>query len=392
MNVPAVTILVTFFSLSLAPATAQFIDDFDGSGTPQGWVCATGDGEASVYFTQHNGIASMHVDATRDKLNIWWALTRRRIRGLDMKKLARPDYELRVEARIRVSHAPRRVNLHVNHQRTTDFHSHLMEFDIPDTTQWHTISMTTRDFETQVGDSINAHLALMDWGQKKYRVDFDYFKVDVVKRNTVQPDVGNPMPYHPRLADPKSFSTKLDASQDAMVDKDFTDRNFNNWYVSEESGKRIPVMAVSGTQIIIMRWDLDELKGKKVKRAGLLELSPYSVQRSKDFAKDFGMVRICEIVGGDPAWDETSVTIIKLSGNQSLDQVINTQMIIDDSLTWNDDKKVLFTISQPVLQRLIDGKSKGLAIKPLGAVNAVFYSRENEARAPRLYLDVLTSP
>jgi hypothetical protein len=67
-------------------------------------------------------------------------------------------------------------------------------------------------------------------------------------------------------------------------------------------------------------------------------------------------------------------------------------MIIDDSVTWSDDKKVLFTISQPVLQRLIDGKSKGLAIKPLGAVNAVFYSRENEARAPRLYLDVLTSP
>ena len=388
MNIRVIAVILTFITFSLVPATAQFIDNFEGSARPEGWVCATGDGQASVYFTQRNGIASLHVDATRDKLNIWWALTRRRIRGLDMKKLVRPEYELRVETRIRVSHAPRRVNLHVNHQRTTDFHSHLMEFEIADTTQWHTISMTTRDFETQVGDSINAHLALMDWGTKKYRVDFDYFKVDVVNRNTVQQDVGNPMPYHPPLADPKSFSTRLHASHDAMVDTDFTDRNFNNWYVREESGKRIPVVAVSGTQMIIMRWDFSELKGRKVKRAGLLELSPYSVQRSKDFAKDFGMVRVCEIVGGDPGWNETLVTLDKLSAGKPLDQVINTQMIIDDSVTWNADKKVLFTISQPVLQRLIDGKSTGLAIKPLGAVNAVFYSRENKEKAPRLYMDV----
>jgi hypothetical protein len=50
---------------------------------------------------------------------------------------------------------------------------------------------------------------------------------------------------------------------------------------------------------------------------------------------------------------------------------------------------MLFTISQPVLQRLIDGKTKGIVIKPLGAVNASFYSRESGARfAPRLYVDV----
>lgn len=65
-------------------------------------------------------------------------------------------------------------------------------------------------------------------------------------------------------------------------------------------------------------------------------------------------------------------------------------MIIDDSVTWNENRKVLFTISQPVLQRLIDGKTRGLAIKPLGVVNASFYSHENKQRdvAARLYLDV----
>ena len=388
MKPPIVLTVITLFSFPFFRANAQFIDNFDGPGTPLAWISATGDGNATAYFTQNNGIASLYVDATRDKLNIWWALTRRRIRGLDMKKLSRPEYEIRVETRIRVSHAPRRVNLHVNHHRTTDFHSHLMEFDIPDTTQWHTISMTTRNFETQVGDSINAHLALMDWGKGKYRVDFDYFKVDVVNRNTAVTDLGNPLPYHPPLEDPKSFPAHIDASHDAMVDTEFVDRNFNNWYVTDGAGQQIPILAANGTQVIIMRWDVSHLKGKTVKRAGLLELSPHSVQRSRDFAKDFGMVRICEIIGGNSDWEETSVTIEKLTGAQSLDEVINTQMIIDDSVTWNQNKKVLFTISRPVLQRLIDGKTKGLAIKPLGAVNAAFFSRENPGKTPRLYLDV----
>ena len=380
-------VFVTVLSLSFFPAVGQFIDNFDGTGSPPGWVSATGDGQATVSFTQNNGIASLSVDATRDKLNIWWALTRRRITGLDMKKLARPEYELRVEARIRVSHAPRRVNLHVNHQRTTDFHSHLMEFDIPDTTRWHTISMTTRDFDTRVGDSINAHLALMDWGTGKYRIDFDYFKVGVVNRNTAEADLGNPLPYHPPLANPQTFSSSFEVMHDAMIDTAFPDRNFNNWYVTQ-SGEHVPVLAVNGTQWIIMRWDLSHLKGKGVKRSGLLELSPYSVQRSGDFVKDFGMVRIHEIIGGDPGWDEASVTLEGLRASRPLEEVINTQMIIDDSVTWNKEKKVLFTISQPVLQRLIDGKSKGLAIKPLGAVNATFFSKEIPGKAPRLYVEV----
>jgi hypothetical protein len=34
------------------------------------------------------------------------------------------------------------------------------------------------------------------------------------------------------------------------------------------------------------------------------------------------------------------------------------------------------TISNPVLQRLIDGKTPGIAIRPLGAVNASFCAME----------------
>ena len=365
MYISKVLIFTAALNFPVFQACAQFIDNFDGTGTPKGWVFFTGDGAAKIDFKQKEGIASLYVDATSDKLGIWWALTRHQISGLDMKKLIQPDYELRVETRIRVSHAPRRVNLHFNHQRTTDFHSHLMEFDIPDTTSWHTIRMTTRNFETQLGDSINSHLALMDWGFGKYRIDFDYFKVDVVNRKTATVDVGMPMPYHPPLADPATLSLKAEVAHDAVIDTQFTDRNFNHWHTREAAGEYTNLLTVSGTQLVIMRWDLSALKGKKVKRAGLLELSPYAVQRSPDFQKDFGMVRIAEILAGDPLWDEKTVTFDKLKRNQPIEQVINTQMIIDDSVTWNKNNKVLFTISQPVLQRMIDNKTLGLAIKPL---------------------------
>jgi len=382
-------LFIAIYSTAL-PASAQFIDHFDGTGTPEGWAFFTGDGAATIDFKQNNGIASLYVDASKDRLNIWWAITRHRITDLDMKKLILPEYELRVETRIRVSHAPRRVNLHFNHQRTTDFHSHLMEFDIPDTVNWHTISMTTRDFETQIGDSINAHLALMDWGQKKYRIDFEYFKVDVVNRNKVEADLGNPLPYHPPLADPGTFGMHVDVAHDAVIDQQFTDRNFSNWITRGASGKSTRVLSVNGTQIAIMRWDFATLKGKRVKRSGLLELSPHSVQRSTDYYKDFGMVRICEILAGDQAWTEKTVTFDNLRGDLPIEEVINTQMIIDDSVSWNGSKKVLFTISQPVLQRLVDGKTVGLAIKPLGAVNASFYSKHGNDQevSARLYLDV----
>jgi len=265
-----------------------------------------------------------------------------------------------------------------------------MEFDIPDTVNWHTISMTTQDFETQQGDRINCHIALMDWGLGKYRVDLDYFKVDVVDRNMINQDLGAKLPYHPPLADPSGFQLHLDAVADAMIDNQFTDRNFNNWHTRGASGTYTDLVTASGTQVVIMRWDLSSLSGKNATRSGLLELSPYSVQRAPDFFKDFGMVRITEILGGDAQWDEKTVTYDSFRDGKPIEEVINTQMIIDDSLTWNKDGKVLFTISRPVLQRLIDGKTKGLAIKPLGAVNASFYSMENRnpALKPRLYLDV----
>ncbi|OYV84474.1 MAG: hypothetical protein B7Z63_06875 [Ignavibacteriae bacterium 37-53-5] len=103
----------------VSSARAQFADNFNGnklvgdkSGV-NGWACFTGDGTATMDLSESgNGYASILVDATKDKRGIWWALIKRRVsRDMDLGLLAKPNYELRIEAKIRVSDAPKRVNL-----------------------------------------------------------------------------------------------------------------------------------------------------------------------------------------------------------------------------------------------------------------------------------------
>ena len=40
------------------------------------------------------------------------------------------------------------------------------------------------------------------------------------------------------------------------------------------------------------------------------------------------------------------------------------------------------TLSRPVMQRLLDGQTKGLVIKPLGALVTSFYASENITNGP----------
>ena len=388
-QLPKIIIALSAFVFLHRNAQSQFIDNFDGKGggAPEGWVYLSGDGEATVDFVQSDGHATLVVDATRDKRNIWWALTRHKIPEVDIRKLMKPENELRVETRIRVSHAPRRVNLHFNHQRTTDYHSHLMEFDIPDTVNWHTISMTTRDFAVQPGDTVNAHIALMDWGSEIYEVDIDYFKVDVVNKNTAGDDLGVQLPYHPPVAEPSVFRQHVAAAHDATVDSEYPHMNFNNWMAAGEQGPTT-LLSVGGTQIAIVRWNLEEWQGQAIAGSGLLELTTWSLQRAPEYQKDFGMVRVVEILAGDPAWEQEKVTFDSFVRNKPLEQTVNTQMIIDWEVAAGREEKTFFTISQPVLQRMLDGKTLGLAIRPLGAVSANFFSIENEGKGPVLHFNV----
>ena len=378
-------------------SSAQFLDDFTGSEVTtdrtalRGWAFFSGDGNVAIELRRGgDGYASIFVDAANDKRNVWWALIHRRVsEKMDLSLLAQPGFEFRIETRIRVSHAPRRVNLQVLTQRTIDYHSHLMEYDIPDSKNWHTISMTTRDFDARPGDTVLGHLALIDWGLEKYRVDLDYVKVDIVNVATVGPDLGEAVPYHPPLPDPKRFSQTVKVSHDSTIDNENTDINLNDWG-GRDGDKPINLIAVDGARFAIMRWDLSKFTGKKVAGHGLLELTTYSVLRKATPLKDFGLIRVVEILGGDPNWDQTTVTADSFRGGQPLTRVLNSQMIIDWPVTEGDRGKTLLTISKPVLQRMIDGRTLGLAIMPLGALTASFYSMESEEGrySARLYFEL----
>jgi hypothetical protein len=380
------------------PAAAQFLDDFNGpalkldpSGA-DGWGFQSGEGLAVMDLRQGgDGFASIWVNATRDRRNVWWAFIVRRVsEGMDLSLLNKPGYALRIEVCVRSSHAPRRINIQLTTQKTTNFHSHLMEFDIPDTENWHTFSMTTRDFEAVPGDTVNGQMALMDWGLGSYRLDVDYFRVDIVKVADAVPDKGEPVPYHPPVADPAGFAYAVIAAQSATIDLDNPTVNLGNWYLADAAGKTAVVTA-GGTRYVILRWDFGALAGKKVAGPGLLELTTRAVERTSDQIPDFGEIRVVEILGGDPRWDKKTVTFNSLCGGRSPDLVLNPQMIIDWPVSEGAGAKTYLTIPRPILQRLIDGKTLGIAIRPLGAINAAFYCEDDVGgikRAPRILLNI----
>ncbi|MCJ7753262.1 MAG: hypothetical protein MUP13_01725, partial [Thermoanaerobaculales bacterium] len=312
--------LVCCLVVSLAGvAEAQFLEAFEDQDLQvdpagiDGWSFFSGDGQTTIDFmATGRGYASIRVDATRDRRNVWWALIKHRVsQDLDLERLSRPGWELRVEARIRSSHGPRRVNLHVNTQRTTDFHSHLMEYDIPKAGIWYTISMTTRDFLLEPGDTVFAQMALMDWGHDRYDLDVDYFKADVVEAERAGPDVGEPLPYHPPIPDPGSFEVAMQAADAAVVDLAQPDVNLGEWAVLD-GGSRTRVLTVGGTMWVILRWDLEAFEGGRVGGHGLLQLTTHSVQRNAEQIKDFGLLRVVEVPGGPPAWRRDTVTLTSL--------------------------------------------------------------------------------
>jgi hypothetical protein len=70
--------------------------------------------------------------------------------------------------------------------------------------------------------------------------------------------------------------------------------------------------------------------------------------------------------------------------------VINEQTIVDTAITPSKGNKTRVTISQVVLQRLVDGTTKGIAILPLGLISTTLLDSqtENGRFAPRLRMNV----
>lgn len=391
--------------LLLAPLTAraQFVDTFD-DGDVEGWDFFTGDGVATMDFVAHDGFARLSVDATDDRHNVWWAILKRPVSEfVDLERLADPGTELRVEARIRLSDAPRRVNIMINTNRTTDFHEHLAEFDVADTTDWHTISYTTTDLDARPGDTLYVQLGVTDWGLGTYHLDLDAYRAAVVD-TPAEADLGEPLPYHPPTPPPASFAHHLAAAHDAPIRPDEPDVAFGDWRAIE-AGREVPVLSVGGDQWAVLRWDLGELAGATASGPGLLALTTHSVARGggyvaeygDDLGVEFGKVRVVEILGGDPTWDGASVTYRSLLDGQPLDEVVNGQMVFDTDVTPGPDGRTAVTISRPVLQRLLDGTTRGLLLRPLGAIHTAFYATEHgDASArPTLHfstLDLTTPP
>jgi len=364
---------------------AQFLDDFDQDKI-KGWFCLTGDGDITMDLVPMDGYARLTVDATRDKYNVWWATIKRDVTPfLDLGKLKEPDYELRVEAKVRLSTAPHRINFMINTQRTTNFHEHLMEFDIPDTTGWHVVSYTTRNLDVVPGDTLYVQLSATDFGWEKYFVDIDYYRADVVNIKQAGADKGEAVPYHPPIPDVNTFAFHLPVAHDCGLNLDFPDVNFNDWQeVTAEGNAR--VLTVNGNQWAILRWDFGRYKGEKVAQPGLMELTilsvaqggNYSAVYGEDFGMEFGKIRIIEILSGNPEWNQENVTYHNFMQSKPYAAVFNTQMIYDADLSQTPDGKSFITISKPVMQRLLDGTTKGLLIRPLGAIDVSIYAVEDK--------------
>jgi hypothetical protein len=369
-----------FFSVILPlfllhPATAQFREDFNAAtpaftsqGLP-GWNAITGDGTG--IFTQRieNGAATLRLDARPDKRNIWYAFIHRDASGpLNLKNLGKPGYGLRITARVKPSHGPRRVNLYLKSQSSDD--DFLREFDLPVADEWYEISMTTANFRHTAGRPLLGQVSFMDWGNTGvYELAVDYLQVDVVKLSQASPDQGQPLPYRPPLADAAQFGLEIPVAADVTVDRQYPDVNLAAWVA--DGGANGPLLAVDGSRIALLRWDLSSLKGKKVKGPGQFEFYAQSVYRLAQNPKDFGEVRICEVLGGTPDWTEDRITLENLLQGRPEAEVFNEQTIVDVAVTPGPGGKTVVTISQPVLQRLVDGRTKGLVIKPLGAISAV---------------------
>jgi hypothetical protein len=372
---------------------AQFVDSFDQSQI-DGWFTITGDGKASLKFEPKDGFARMDIDATQDRYGIWWTCIKRDVaKSLDLERLARPGYELRVEAKVRGNQGPRRVNFMLNTQRTTNYHEHLREFDIAEPNRWYTISMTTRNFDARPGDSVFVQFCVTDWGLDRYAVDLDYYRADVVPSAAAAKDLGEPLIYHPPVPPVAGFAHHLGADQDSVVNLDFPDVNFNDWHVEEEGGST-PVLTLDGNQWIVLRWDLDRFRGTKAAGPGLLELTTHTLAiggkyiqaMGQDFGEEFGKIHVIEILGGDPKWDQSSVTYNSLTRGAKYEAVFNTQMTIDYELGSKRGDKAFFTIPRPVMQRLFDGTTKGILIRPLGALSGSIYASESKAgNGPKLH-------
>ena len=376
-------VCAALFSLSQA-ASAEFFENFSGPKLEvdrqghKGWQAFTGSGEATVTLTQKNHHGIMTVDARKDRRNIYWALIKHSIsNGIDRSLLGTPGKEVRAEIKLRIGDAPRRVHIQINHTHTTDVHATLREFDIPDT-KWHVISYTTKNFDAKPTDDVFVSLGMTDMGRAIYSTEIEYVKADVVDSAKAPPDLGPPLRYRPPLPPVASYANAVQVTEDATIDAAWPWVNLKSLtlFPTDEGTLGTEVLSVSGSQIIILRFDLSQFKGKTADGWGILELTTQAVQWAPTNQEEFGYLRTVEIKAGDPNWTRDTVTYDSLFQGKPVLDVLNGQLMFDTLPALQRGEKTLISVNPAVMARLLSGETKGLAIYPQGSLNAAFASSQ----------------
>lgn len=382
--------LILFTPIAL---TAQYRASFGTTNTSYaennlpGWRTATGDGHVIFKQKTENGKVVLQIDPRNDKRNVWYAFMHQSIsESIDIEKLKLPGYELRMEARVKASHAPRRINMYLT---SLDAGGFLREFDLQEKEKWYTISMVTEGFKFDPKLPLMTQVSLMDWGiSDVFELSIDYIKVDLIKTtDTNLPQYGLPLVYRPELKAASFYSVEIPVSANATIDKSFPDEPLYRWIFADKADT-VQVIQVDQSKTALLKWELSQYRGKKADGAGQLEITTYSIARRDKSPKDFGEIRFSEINNQPAPWDERSVTQASFLNGVLFHEVVNSQCIIDSSVTSVKGGKTVVTISQSVLQRLIDGKSSGIAIKPLGLISASFYDRTDQKFAAKLRFNI----
>ncbi|HUO98041.1 MAG TPA: hypothetical protein VMU01_05205 [Rhizomicrobium sp.] len=382
-------------------ASAAFVETFKEKTLPldktgvNGWMTLTGSGQATVKLFNRNGRGVMEVDGRGDRRNIYWAIVKHDVTAdIDMNALFKPGHAIRMEAKVRISEAPRRVHFQLNTNRTTDYDANLREFDLADT-NWHVLTWTRQpgsDLDVKPGDHVAVTFGVTDMGRAVYACEFEYIKAEVVDTATAGPDKGMPLVYRPPIAPLDSFKNAVEVKEDATFDAAYPWVNYGAWSnMSDPEGSQgVEILSATGTQTIILRWDLSAFKGREPDGWGVVALTTDHIEWAPTNQEEFGFLRAVEIKGGDPAWDRKTVTRDSfMQGKPELD-VFNGQLIVDAAPAIHRGETTLFRINPAVMARLISGETKGIAIYPQGAVNASFASSQspNPQYRPRLYFNL----
>src|SRR5690606_7020130 len=141
---------------------------------------------------------------------------------------------------------------------------------------------------------------------RKYEVDIDYYKADIINTKTAAADKGEPLTYHPPIPDMDYFSNHLPASETAVINTRFPDTNFQDWQ-DQKVTNSTRILSVSSDNWVVLKWNLNEIENTVTESAGILEITTHSLQTGghysevfgEDLGMEFGKVRVIEILEGN---------------------------------------------------------------------------------------------